>query len=332
MLLRVEGLAKHYPVRRGLFRRRVGTVRAVDGLSFEIGAGETLALVGESGCGKSTTGRTILMLARPTAGRVVFDGQDLAALEPEALRRSRRHIQMVFQDPLSSLDPRLTVGALVEEPLEIHAMGSKSVRRERVGELLGLVGLPGEIVARFPHQLSGGQRQRVGIARALATGPRFLVADEPIASLDVSVQAQVVNLLMDLKEQLGLTYLFITHDLRMVRHVADRVAVMYLGRVVEIATRRALFSSPLHPYTQALLGAIPGEEAPARVLEGEPPSPARIPPGCRFHPRCPIATDICRREDPALRELGTPGEGHTVACHNAGANPPDAPPKEGGGA
>jgi oligopeptide transport system ATP-binding protein len=322
-LVRVRGLKKHYPVRRGLLRRQVGTIQAVDGLTFDIHEGETLGLVGESGCGKSTTGRALLQLVKPTGGEVRFQDAELTALSSGALRRVRRHMQMIFQDPYASLNPRQSVGSIVGEPLDVHGLGTRAERRARVQELLALVGLNREFVDRYPHQFSGGQRQRIGIARALATNPRFIVADEPISALDVSIQAQVVNLLNDLKAQLGLTYLFIAHDLAMVRHISDRVAVMYLGRIVELASRDELFARPLHPYTQALLSAIPVPdpdlEARRRrvVLEGDVPSPANPPAGCRFHTRCPLVTDICRQQDPEFRDLGSVGRPHQVACHHA---------------
>ena len=324
-LLRVRNLKKHYPVRRGWLRRRTGVVAAVDGLSFDIGEGETLGLVGESGCGKSTTGRALLQLVKPTLGEVRFQDADLTTLGPRALRGVRRHMQMIFQDPYASLDPRQSVGRIVGEPLEVHALGTRAERRSRVHDLLSLVGLGPELADRYPHQFSGGQRQRIGIARALATSPRFIVADEPISALDVSIQAQIVNLLDDLKQRLGLTYLFIAHDLAMVRHISDRVAVMYLGRIVELGARDDVFRRPLHPYTQALLSAIPIPDPdlearrPRVVLEGDVPSPAHPPSGCRFHPRCPLATDLCRREDPETRDLGAPGTPHQVACHHAEA-------------
>ena len=323
-LVRVRDLKKYYPVRRGLLRLQVGTVAAVDGLSFDIAEGETLGLVGESGCGKTTTGRALLQLVKPTGGEVLFQDAELTTLAPRALREARRHMQMIFQDPYASLDPRMSVGRIVGEPLDIHALGTREERRARVRELLALVGLSPEFVDRYPHQFSGGQRQRIGIARALATSPRFIVADEPISALDVSIQAQVVNLLNDLKQRLGLTYLFIAHDLAMVRHISDRVAVMYLGRIVELGTNDGVFRRPLHPYTQALLSAIPIPDPDLAqrhrmVLEGDLPSPAHPPPGCRFHPRCPLATDLCKREDPELRDLGAAGAPHQVACHHAEA-------------
>jgi len=319
-LVEVRGLTKHYPVRRGLLRGTVGVVRAVDGVSFDVHQGETLGLVGESGCGKSTTGRALLRLVEPTSGQVHFAGDDLGRLAPSDLRRARRHMQMIFQDPYASLPPRLSAGSIVGEPLDIHGIGNAADRRGRVGELLALVGLDASAAARYPHEFSGGQRQRIGIARALATSPRFLVADEPISALDVSVQAQVVNLLGDLKERLGLTYLFIAHDLAMVRHLSDRVAVMYLGHIVELASREALFRRPLHPYTQALLSAVPvpdpGAEPRRVILRGEVPSPAHPPSGCAFRTRCPIAAERCAAERPEPRDLGTPGVPHLVACHH----------------
>jgi oligopeptide/dipeptide ABC transporter ATP-binding protein len=325
-LVRVRDLETHFPVRRGVLRRQVGAVRAVDGVSFDIHPGETLGLVGESGSGKSTTGRTLLQLERATSGTVSFMGEELTTAPAEAIRAARRHMQMIFQDPYASLNPRLTVGRAVREPLDIHGIGAPEGREARVAELLEMVGLEVRHGHRFPHEFSGGQRQRVGIARALATGPRLIVADEPISALDVSIQAQIVNLLVDLKGELGLTYLFIAHDLSMVRHISDRVAVMYLGRIVELGRTDDLFEGPLHPYTRALLSAIPvadpRREA-ARVsvaLEGDVPSPADPPSGCRFHPRCPLATDLCAREDPVVRDLGTDDAPRLVACHHAGGS------------
>ncbi len=322
-LLQIRELTKHYPIRRGALRRQVGSIKAVDGVSFDIMRGETLGLVGESGCGKSTVGRTILRLLAPTSGRVIFDGRELTTLSKGELRSARRNMQMIFQDPYASLNPRMMVGRIIDEPLEIHNLGNSAERAERVQELLKLVGLNPYFANRYPHEFSGGQRQRIGIARALATNPSFIVADEPISALDVSIQAQVVNLLDDLKQELGLTYLFIAHDLAMVRYISDRVAVMYLGRLVELSTRDEVFDHPLHPYTQALLSAIPvpDPEKEAKrhrlILEGEVPSPANPPRACRFHPRCPYATDICREETPEFRELGANGVQHLVACHHA---------------
>ena len=319
-LLRVEGLTKHFPIMRGVFRRQVGTVRAVDGLDFEIRERETLGLVGESGCGKSTAGRVILRLHDPTAGRVLFRGTDLTSLEGEALRRLRPSMQMIFQDPQDSLNPRMTVGSIVGEPLLEHGVAKAARLGERVEALLESVGLDPGFANRYPHEFSGGQRQRIGVARALALHPEFIVCDEPIAALDVSIQAQVVNLLEDLQERLGLTYLFISHDLGMVRHIADRVAVMYLGRIVELAASDALYREPLHPYTRALLSAVPihDPEREARreriLLTGEVPNPAQAPPGCRFSTRWPLAAPECSTREPAWRELRP---GHRVACHFA---------------
>ncbi|MCA9873902.1 MAG: dipeptide ABC transporter ATP-binding protein [Ardenticatenaceae bacterium] len=323
VLIKVSNLKKHFPIRRGVFRRQVGAVQAVDGISFNIYKGETLGLVGESGCGKSTAGRTILQLLTPTEGKVYFGDEELTDLNRSQLRRKRRHMQMIFQDPYASLNPRMQVGSIIGEPLQIHGIGNAASRKERVQELLSLVGLNPYFVKRYPHEFSGGQRQRIGIARALATNPSFIVADEPISALDVSIQAQVVNLLDDLKSELGLTYLFIAHDLSMVRYISDRVAVMYLGRIVEMGVRDDVYDHPLHPYTQALLSAIPipdpDKEATRKriILEGDVPSPANPPTGCRFHPRCSYATDICRREDPEFRNLGTESQPHMVACHHA---------------
>ncbi len=324
-LVEVRDLKKHFPVLRGLLRRQAGAVKAVDGITFDIYEGETLGLVGESGSGKSTTGRAILQLEKPTAGSVRFGGVDLTALDRESLRRARRQMQMIFQDPYASLNPRITVGSAIQEPLDIHRIGSAPSRKERVRELLDLVGLSPDAVDLYPHEFSGGQRQRIGIARALATSPRFVVADEPISALDVSIQAQVVNLLSDLKEGLGLTYLFIAHDLAMVRYISDRVAVMYLGRIVELSGREELFGRPLHPYTQALLSAIPVadpdlEAGRRRVpVEGDAPDPADPPPGCSFQTRCSFATELCRVEEPMWRDLGHEDAPHWVACHHARA-------------
>lgn len=323
VLIKVEDLKMHFPIRRGVLKRQVGAIRAVDGISFNIYKGETLGLVGESGCGKSTAGRTILQLYEPTSGEVTFENETLTALNKEQMRKARRHMQMIFQDPYASLNPRMTVGNIVSEPLAIHGIGDAKSRKERVEELLSLVGLNPYFISRYPHEFSGGQRQRIGIARALATNPSFIVADEPISALDVSIQAQVVNLLDDLKRELGLTYLFIAHDLSMVRYISDRVAVMYLGKIVELGDRNDVYDQPLHPYTQALLSAIPlpdpdKEEKRKRIiLEGDVPSPDNPPSGCRFHPRCMHATDICREEDPVFRPLGKSEHVHMVACHHA---------------
>ncbi len=323
VLVQVRDLKKYFPIKRGVFRRTVGHIRAVDGVSFDIYKGETLGLVGESGCGKSTAGRSILQLEVPTAGSVRFADRELTEMGKNDLRRARRHMQMIFQDPYASLNPRMTVGNIISEPLAIHGLGDGAGRKERVQELLRVVGLNPYFVNRYPHEFSGGQRQRIGVARALATNPSFIVADEPISALDVSIQAQVVNMLDDLKAELGLTYLFIAHDLSMVRYISDRVAVMYLGRIVELSTRDEVYDHPLHPYTQALLSAIPvpdpDKEARRQriILEGDVPSPANPPSGCRFHPRCAYVTDVCREVDPEFRNLGSAAESHMVACHHA---------------
>jgi oligopeptide transport system ATP-binding protein len=332
-ILEVRDLVKHFPVRRGMLSRVTGRVRAVDGVSFTIGAGETLALVGESGSGKTTTGRCILRLHEPTSGEVRFDGVDLLALAPRDMRRMRRQIQVIFQDPFGSLNPRMRVGTIVREPLEIHRLGSGRAERDAtVARLLTRVGLDPAMMRRYPHEFSGGQRQRIGVARALALRPRLIVADEPVSALDVSVQAQVINLLIDLQQEYGVAYLFIAHDLALVERIAHRVAVMYLGRIVEVAPVGEIFKNPLHPYTKALLQAIPVPD-PDRtrertVLRGDPPSPADPPPGCRFHTRCPVAVDDCPRVDPPLVEVSP---GHRAACHlapgpvGAGSRPEGAP-------
>ena len=317
-LLRVDGLKMYFPVYKGVLRRKAGEIKAVDDVSFELREGETLGLVGESGCGKSTTGRAILRLYEPTGGRVELEGRDIAHLEGDALRALRPRMQMIFQDPQASLNPRMTVGSIIAEPLDEHTSLGRAERRARVMELMDQVGLNRTFANRYPHEFSGGQRQRIGIARALALNPKFIVCDEPIAALDVSIQAQVVNLLEDLQEKLGLTYLFISHDLSMVRHLATRVAVMYLGRLVEIAPREALYGDPQHPYTQALISAVPSPdpEVEARrkriILTGDVPSPANPPKGCAFSTRCPKVFDRCRVEPPALHDLGG---GRRAACH-----------------
>jgi len=318
-LLEVKDLAKHYPVKRGLvMAKTIGTVRAVDGVSFALARGETLALVGESGCGKSTTARLVLRLIEPTAGQVWFEGVDISDMTGAPLRKLRRRMQIVFQDPFASLNPRMTVGDILEEPLVVHDIGDKASRKARVEELLGLVGLAPYHASRYPHEFSGGQRQRIGIARALAVEPSLVVCDEPVSALDVSIQAQVINLLKDLQTRLGLSYLFIAHDLAVVKHAADRVAVMYLGKIVEIASKDALFAYPRHPYTRTLLSAIPRPDphrkGARQIPGGDVPSPMNPPDGCRFSTRCAFATDLCRREDPPLRELAS---GHQAACHHA---------------
>ena len=315
-VLRVEGLRKYFPVQLGLLRRTVAQVKAVDGVSFSIEAGETLCLVGESGCGKSTVGKLILRFIEPTDGRVVLNGVDITALDQNAMRTHRRHVQMVFQDPYASLNPRLTAGAIVGEPLENFDPMPPVEREARVASVLERVGLRAEAMRRYPFEFSGGQRQRLGIARALVVSPDLIIADEPVSALDVSVQAQVLNLLMDLQEELKLTYLFISHDLGVVEHIGHRIAVMYLGRIVEIARKDAMFANPLHPYSQALIEAAPIPDPRVRrkrlVIEGDVPSPINPPPGCRFHTRCPFAIARCREEEPALREV-IPGR--MVACH-----------------
>ena len=318
-ILKVENLKKYFPIQRGLIiSRQVGAVKAVDDVTFSVREGETLGLVGESGCGKSTTGRAILQLQKPTAGKVYFHGEELTGLSSIRLRELRPKMQMIFQDPYASLNPRHTIGKIVGEPLLIHGFGNENEIKQRVIELLDMVGLKEVHYNRFPHEFSGGQRQRVGIARALALNPSFIVCDEPISALDVSIQAQVINLLQDLQKELNLTYLFIAHDLSMVRHISHRVAVMYLGKIVELADRKTLFSEPLHPYTQALISAVPTpnpkvERVRRRILlEGEVPSPANPPSGCVFHTRCPIVIEECRHIVPEYREVNP---GHYAACH-----------------
>ena len=318
-LLTVKDLKMHFPITRGIIlQRQVGAIKAVDGLDFTMTRGETLGLVGESGCGKSTTGRAILQLYRPTAGEVVFEGTDLTKSQGEDLRKMRRRMQMIFQDPYASLNPRMTVGSIIGEPLEVHNIGSsKKERQERVQELLKTVGLNPYFVNRYPHEFSGGQRQRIGVARALAVNPAFIVCDEPISALDVSIQAQIINLLEDLQDELGLTYLFIAHDLSVVRHISDRIAVMYLGKIVELADRDELYENPMHPYTQALLSAVPIPDPTIElqrkriILEGDVPSPANPPKGCNFCTRCPRVMDICRTEDPPFKEYKP---NHFAAC------------------
>lgn len=316
-LVEVRDLKMWFPIMRGVLQRHVADVKAVDGLTFDVYQGETLGLVGESGCGKSTTGRAILQLYKPTAGAVLFEGADLVKVKGEALRRMRRRMQMIFQDPYASLNPRMTVGSIVAEPLEVHGIGSKAERMDRVRDLLKVVGLNPYFINRYPHEFSGGQRQRIGVARALAVNPAFIVCDEPISALDVSIQAQVINLLEDLQEQFGLTYLFIAHDLSVVRHISNRIAVMYLGKIMELADRDELYRNPMHPYSQALLSAVPipdpvvEEKRQRIILEGDVPSPANPPKGCNFSTRCPKVMEICKEQEPDFRDYG--GE-HHVAC------------------
>jgi oligopeptide transport system ATP-binding protein len=319
ILLSVSDLRMYFPVTQGLiFERHIGDVHAVDDISFEVPRGETLGLVGESGCGKSTTGRTILRLYRPTAGTIIFDGVDITRLSGEALRKTRRRMQMIFQDPYASLNPRMTVGGIVGEPLTVHEIGTPAERRERVAELLDVVGLNPNFLNRYPHEFSGGQRQRIGVARAIAVNPELIVADEPISALDVSIQAQIINLMERLQDEFSLTYLFIAHDLSVVRHVSNRIAVMYLGRIVELASSDDLYAHPLHPYSVALLSAVPIPDPVIEsrrrriILKGDVPSPVNPPSGCRFRTRCPRARDLCAQEEPALRSFGP---GHEAACH-----------------
>jgi oligopeptide transport system ATP-binding protein len=320
VLLEVKDLVKHFPISQGvLFRKQVGAVKAVDGVSFELKAGETLGLVGESGCGKSTLGRVILRLIEPTSGSVIFQGEDIQTLDKDQMRAIRREMQIIFQDPYASLNPRMTVRDLVGEPLSVHDIGSAIEREKRARELLEVVGLASYHMRRYPHEFSGGQRQRIGIARALAVNPKLIICDEPVSALDVSIQAQIINLLQDLQKEFGLTYLFIAHDLSVVKHISQRVAVMYLGKLVEITGKKELFEKPLHPYTKALLSAIPIADPELKrervLLEGDVPSPIDPPPGCRFHTRCSEAMAVCKREEPPLRAVA---EGHWVACHQYG--------------
>jgi peptide/nickel transport system ATP-binding protein len=319
-LLQVEDLRTYFPVKGGLFLRSVATCKAVDGVSFDLMAGETLGLVGESGCGKSTLGKSIVRLLTPTAGKISFDGEDLATIGPAKMKPIRRHLQMIFQDPAESLNARHTVGQTLEEPFIIHGLGTSEERKASIARLVDRVGLPRSAVDRYPFEFSGGQRQRIGIARALALQPRLIVCDEPVSALDVSIQSQVINLLIDLQKEFSLSYLFITHNLAVVKHVSDRIAVMYLGRIVELTDADGLYARPRHPYTRTLIAAIPEPEPQATRTQfpvmGDLPSPINPPPGCHFHPRCPFATDLCRRESPSLRETSAPGApSHAVACH-----------------
>jgi len=318
ILLKVDGLVKHFPITRGIFRRQVGTVKAVDGISFEIKGRETLGLVGESGCGKSTAARVIMQLLQATSGKVFFKEHELTSISKTDLRRQRPQMQMIFQDPQDSLNPRMTVGSIISEPMLEHQRLQGKQRRERVEQLLNSVGLDSHVTNRYPHEFSGGQRQRIGIARALALSPDFIICDEPIAALDVSIQAQVINLLEDLQKEYGLTYLFISHDLSMIRHISDRVAVMYLGRIVELASSEVLYSKPQHPYTKALLSAVPvhdpvlEKKRKRTILIGDVPSPANPPSGCHFSTRCPIAEDRCFKVSPEWRQVSPD---HRVSCH-----------------
>jgi oligopeptide transport system ATP-binding protein len=316
-ILEVKELKKYFPVKKGIFRKTVGNVKAVDGVNFNIKKGETLGLVGESGCGKSTTGRTIIRLIESTSGDVWFEGRNVLSLNKREMRSMRKEMQIIFQDPYASLNPRMTVADIVGEPLDIHNLvKNRKERNEKVKEILNNVGLMPEYMNRYPHEFSGGQRQRIGIARALAVNPKLIIADEPVSALDVSIQAQVINLMQELQEEYGLTYLFIAHDLSVVKHISDRVAVMYLGKIVEITGKKELYDNPLHPYTQSLLSAIPipdpTHKAERIILEGDVPSPVDPPSGCRFHPRCPEAMDICSKVEPEFKDYGN---GHFAACH-----------------
>jgi oligopeptide/dipeptide ABC transporter ATP-binding protein len=320
-LLEVRNLKKHFPIKGGILGRTVAKVYAVDGVSFTMRQGQTLGLVGESGCGKSTLGRSVLRLYEPTAGEVRFGGEDLLALSPSQMRARRRDMQIIFQDPFSSLNPRMTVAAILAEPFLIHKLGTKKEIEASVKKLLETVGLPSEAGDRYPHEFSGGQRQRIGIARALALNPKLIVADEPVSALDVSIQSQILNLLVDLRKKFQLSYLFVAHDLAVIEHISDVVAVMYLGKIVEYAEGEDLYAKPLHPYTKALISAIPEPDVDLKkerqVLKGDVPSPINPPSGCYFHPRCPMATDKCKAHEPELRNLGTAERPHLVACHYA---------------
>jgi oligopeptide/dipeptide ABC transporter ATP-binding protein len=320
VILKVEDLKKYFPIKAGVLRKIVAWVKAVDGVSFEVFTGESLGIVGESGCGKSTLGMTILRLYEPTAGKIFFEGREISGLPSSRLRLVRKEMQMIFQDPFSSLDPRMSIGAIIEEGMAVHGMYSPRERAGKVQELLERVGLSRDYARRYPHEFSGGQRQRIGIARAIALHPRFIIADEAVSSLDVSIRSQILNLILELKEEYGLTYLFISHDLAVVKQICDRIMVMYLGKAVEIAGKRDIFSRPLHPYAVALISAVPVPDPDYRVdriiLRGDVPSPINPPSGCRFHPRCPVAQKQCREIEPLLREVE---RGHWVACHFPGS-------------
>lgn len=320
VILKVENLKKYFPIRAGVFRKVIAWVKAVDGVSFEVLGGESLGIVGESGCGKSTLGMTILRLYEPTEGQIFFDGQEISSLPSSRLRPIRKDMQMIFQDPFSSLNPRMSIGAIIEEGMAVHGIYSPRERLSKVQEILERVGLSGNYTRRYPHEFSGGQRQRIGIARAIALRPRLIIADEAVSSLDVSIRSQILNLMSELKEEYSLTYLFISHDLAVVKQICDRVLVMYLGKIVEIAGKTDLFSQPFHPYTVALVSAVPVPDPDYKVnriiLKGDVPSPINPPSGCRFHPRCPVVQDICRGVEPPLREIQ---EGHWVACHFPGS-------------
>jgi oligopeptide/dipeptide ABC transporter ATP-binding protein len=321
-LLQVSDLTMYFPVYGGVFYRQIAKVHAVDGINFDIAAGQTLGLVGESGCGKSTIGRCLLRLYEPTGGKVIFQGRDVLDLSGSGLRGLRSDMQMIFQDPFESLNPRHTVGDIISEPFIIHKRGDVAFRRRRVSQLLERVGLPADAVDKYPHEFSGGQRQRIGIARAIALEPRLIICDEPVSALDVSIQSQILNLLLDLQQEMGIAYLFIAHDLSVVKHISNRVAVMYLGRIVEIADSESIYRKPLHPYTQALISSIPIADPTLRQqfkpLRGEVPSPMNPPPHCRFVDRCPYAADVCRTETPSLKPLKNGDDNHAVACHFAG--------------
>lgn len=320
-LLEVKNLKKFFPIKGGILGKTVAKVHAVDDVSFTMRHGETLGLVGESGCGKSTLGRTVLRLYEPTAGGVNFDGEDLLALSPSQLRAKRRDLQIIFQDPFSSLNPRMTVGSILAEPFIIHNLGTKKEIEGKVKELLTVVGMPADAHDRYPHEFSGGQRQRIGIARAIALNPKLIVADEPVSALDVSIQSQILNLMVNLRKQFNLSYLFVAHDLAVIEHISDKVAVMYLGKIVEYAEGDDLYAKPMHPYTKALISAIPVPDVEKKkekqILTGDVPSPINPPTGCYFHPRCPFADERCRREAPVTRNVGTDKKPHLVACHHA---------------